>query len=429
MDIRYKRELNHTWMMMDMEISQDSYVRRILMEEKPAHLLPVQFFYRDEEKEIRFDITGCHSLEDLLEKRPMKFEELRILFQGLSCALKEMEDCLLEEDHLILDPACIYALPDFSGIRFCCHPDSQKEFFPQLESLVQYCLNKIDHQDARGVEAAYELFRISGSGFYRFEDLMQVIGHVQFEEKTGRTEMTSPGTLSDYEIPEETRIPEKQTRAKSNVLSVLLLLGGIILLLLCGYIYVRDGYFDWRYALGALAILLSVLIRLRDSRKKQAEENHWKKAEEAREPASVRGTDRKTTRREETELSFGYKTGFPPKTDAAEGETVILSVEGDYWHGLHRLIPEDDDFSPEIRINKTPFIIGKSLGEADAGVYQETVSRVHACIEYQDESCRIKDCHSTNGTYVNGVRLLPDAWYPLKTGDEIILADVKYHYE
>lgn len=47
------------------------------------------------------------------------------------------------------------------------------------------------------------------------------------------------------------------------------------------------------------------------------------------------------------------------------------------------------------------------------------VSRVHAQILYTDDTYYLQDMGSSNGTYLNGRKLIPHRRYPLATGAEI----------
>ncbi len=49
------------------------------------------------------------------------------------------------------------------------------------------------------------------------------------------------------------------------------------------------------------------------------------------------------------------------------------------------------------------------------------VSRIHAAIDYAPEAPTITDLGSTNGTYLNGQRLMPDQPYLLRYADEVRL--------
>ncbi|HLV36707.1 MAG TPA: FHA domain-containing protein [Spirillospora sp.] len=51
--------------------------------------------------------------------------------------------------------------------------------------------------------------------------------------------------------------------------------------------------------------------------------------------------------------------------------------------------------------------------------YEHGVSTLHAVIELTDEGVQIVDIGSTNGTWVNGRRLVPNQLYPLNDDDEI----------
>ena len=72
-------------------------------------------------------------------------------------------------------------------------------------------------------------------------------------------------------------------------------------------------------------------------------------------------------------------------------------------------------------IRKTPFIIGKAPG-VDYRIFgNASVSRKHAEITFGPGGFRIKDCGSTNGTFLNGEQLDHKHRYRLKNGDRILL--------
>jgi len=69
----------------------------------------------------------------------------------------------------------------------------------------------------------------------------------------------------------------------------------------------------------------------------------------------------------------------------------------------------------------TPFTIGRN-SDCDLMIEDEQVSKYHACIARKSEALRIEDLNSTNGTYVNGVRL--SAKLPLSSPAVIRIAQV-----
>jgi 3',5'-cyclic-nucleotide phosphodiesterase len=55
-----------------------------------------------------------------------------------------------------------------------------------------------------------------------------------------------------------------------------------------------------------------------------------------------------------------------------------------------------------------------------------TISRRHARLRRRGEAWSVEDLHSSNGTFVNGERLLPGSWRALADGDELSLASTQF---
>ncbi len=56
---------------------------------------------------------------------------------------------------------------------------------------------------------------------------------------------------------------------------------------------------------------------------------------------------------------------------------------------------------------------------------EHTVSRRHARIRRRGDTYFVEDLHSFNGTYVDGNKLRPGAWHPLKDGDELTISNAQ----
>ena len=75
-----------------------------------------------------------------------------------------------------------------------------------------------------------------------------------------------------------------------------------------------------------------------------------------------------------------------------------------------------------------PFTIGKMRDCVDLALSDRSVSRIHARVLMKDGHAYLQDCHSTNGTYLNGVQLEVEETVMLEREDEIEIGKVKFRY-
>lgn len=75
-----------------------------------------------------------------------------------------------------------------------------------------------------------------------------------------------------------------------------------------------------------------------------------------------------------------------------------------------------------IGIDHFPYRLGKDPEWSDYTILSKYVSRIHAQIEYENGLYSILDLTSTNGTYVNGEKVMPGQTMILKDGDIIALS-------
>jgi hypothetical protein len=104
--------------------------------------------------------------------------------------------------------------------------------------------------------------------------------------------------------------------------------------------------------------------------------------------------------------------------------TVILS-QLQPWKQYH-LTRLDKEIQMVIPVNHFPFLIGKLKKEMDLLIEDSSVSRRHAQFTKEGEDIFLTDLYSTNGTYINGMRLTVNKPYLLNEKDEIVFSQVKY---
>jgi hypothetical protein len=82
-----------------------------------------------------------------------------------------------------------------------------------------------------------------------------------------------------------------------------------------------------------------------------------------------------------------------------------------------------------ILINAFPFIVGKCTKGVNFTLEDASISRIHAKFTKEDDKTFVTDLTSTNGTYLNGVRLIANKPYELTVGDEISFSNLKYSWK
>ena len=92
-----------------------------------------------------------------------------------------------------------------------------------------------------------------------------------------------------------------------------------------------------------------------------------------------------------------------------------------------QLITSSPGCPREISAGPVPVLIGKKEGQVDIVLPSDTVSRIHASLEFENHKYYIRDRNSKNGTFVNGVRLQINERKEFKEGDCISFADIAYY--
>lgn len=107
------------------------------------------------------------------------------------------------------------------------------------------------------------------------------------------------------------------------------------------------------------------------------------------------------------------------------GETTVLSQNAISYGKLIRSKNRET-----IKITSDNFKVGRQRNAVDYCIADNTaVGRVHAIIVSKNGATYIKDNNSTNGTFINNVRVKTNSETQISSGDKIVLGDEEFTYQ
>ena len=80
-------------------------------------------------------------------------------------------------------------------------------------------------------------------------------------------------------------------------------------------------------------------------------------------------------------------------------------------------------------LNGTALDIGRDAGNPIALPGDTNASRKHATVQFSGEQATVTDNGSSNGTFVNGVRIAAQSAHPLRAGDEVQIGMTRFRFE
>lgn len=121
-------------------------------------------------------------------------------------------------------------------------------------------------------------------------------------------------------------------------------------------------------------------------------------------------------------LSAGAQPGSEARVTGAAGKRIDM-MQAETATSLKLERKNQDGSLWVIPVEQSPFIIGRKAG-VNLLLAAEGVSRQHAEIYSSPDGWQVRDCGSTNGTYVNGRRLTGE--HLLREGDYLTIAEIRF---
>ena len=434
MNITYKRELKHNYLIIEPEEAGYQGYELFMFESNDIEGL-LKFHSRqiDNRRTYYYEITSKQPLSRILEYHSLGKEELKKLIGGILSVLDRLEKYLLSEDCIILEPEYIYVEPERFSVSLCLIPGKTSEFSAKMTELLRYLLGKVDHQDKDCVVMAYSLYQESLKENYGVHNLL---------DRMGKAAIAVNEVEKDCVIEEKAKIDPEQTitenpvmvdkpfkdpkqedlRSQKTNMRISILVGVGAMTIGFGVLWFLWGgsgiqkYWYLGVASGLIpALFISFYTGKSDSLIQKEPDN------------KERG--HQTEEHEEWKIAFETEAEEIKKDVEQEQEQIeeevlktVLLTSGSTEKEIRYLKAVGSDLD-DIVVTYTPFLIGKQEGIVDYFMNLDGISRIHARIDRVEEGYEISDLNSTNGTTVNGRLLETNETLSLKKGDEIFLAN------
>lgn len=430
------------------EAVTESYQYRMLEMNRIEGLLPCGLRYIDGERYLYYDTTGKLSLKGLYEGRKLPGDELYKLLGDAEKVCGSLAGYLLDEQHVVLSEEQIFYDFGSGSYYFTYYPGEVT-----APEVFRFLAEVIEPEDKRAAASAYRLCAAADGSRQALREAIREESEAKdpsdlweeaqasfMTEETPETRKPLEAQKPDKKslvgrdrpfVKEKDEIPqiredtgqEKRTSLDKKqilieVLLIILLLGGagaLIAVPFMLYISQRERRLCTAGAILLFAaaglMIIELILKVRRHRK-------HRQNEEQRQITSYSESDEKDL----PLFRAGGREEYRIK-DEDECNTIRFSEQ----ETTGRLYGRDR--GNRIDLRTLPITVGKAQAYSDMVLGDPSISRVHARIYKGENGCiEIRDLNSTNGTWINGVRLEPNEKRRVQRGDEVRFGSLEYEY-
>ena len=354
------------------------------------------------------DISKKKTLKQEYQEKEMQLEDMIAIFQQIIPILEELRNYLLNEAMVVLDPEYIFRDLDDQKLYILLLPWKREE--KNLQKLAEFFLEKINHRDENGVNAAYMFYRQQSQlhfSMYHFLPVLEKESILKRQKETRQWyEVDSRGSFTkereeknniektavDEVEREEYKIDGTGKDGRNIVISILIL---FLVCLTVGFLPIISSII--RMSCLALSILLFVVFIILILKDRKNKENL-------------------------SEIESKEDT-LIQKIDVGTQETVFFdSLDKDEYLKLQW---KEKGRKKQFILKEFPCTVGKMKEDTNLCISDISVSRIHCrFIERENKIC-IMDLNSTNGTFLNGLPIKSGEVLEIEKNDEILIGKVK----
>ncbi len=446
---------------------RQNYIYKMIVRNDIKGIIRAQLRSRDNEEYLFYPVNEMMAMSQMSDIVKFNEERVRNFIQSLVSVTNSMEEYLLPFEGLLIDPSMIYESAN-GEFKWIYVPSMKKEEADvseagrNFENLFSFMLDRVDKLDHPAVQMMYTLYQSSrdaitlGNGREVTEVILREAKKLLGDDTDMRKEnirefnneearlirddilTISPATptvsninnanvnkINNKRISLKTR-DEKATADNSSK-----------------NLPARVGDDSFKKAMRKVWALLTTDVSFSGKEKKEESEKNYDIEESDFYPEVENVTlNAKEVSPTETvpmdmpgavnddvtgQGTFNQSTYQGEDVYFPEGNTPFVKNSSGR-RGVFTLQPLDSADEP-VLISKFPFFIGKSKENVNATIEDATVSQYHARIDRSDNGIfSLTDLNSTNGSFLNGIRLLPYEKMCLHEGDTVIISRRRYTF-
>ncbi|MBQ7707106.1 MAG: FHA domain-containing protein [Lachnospiraceae bacterium] len=409
------------------EILKKNYYFKMLENNDIEGLIKPVISMVDSDMYLRYSINSYFVLKKYFLKSKPDIACVENIINSICSSISDMEKYLLNPNDLILSPEYMLWDDNEKTIKLICAPFYDKDIRLQLKKLMEYIMQIFDYKSPEGTVKMHNIYEVTVKENFDIGELEKMVlrhdlkndfhqgvcRNICYESKvdsvsneTGKSGKEAVD-LKILNEPEAEIIEQGHTH--ENALTINLIVSIVLML---GYIFTNKGKTCLvLFVVSLIALVINlVLYYLKKDKEDEIDADESMREFERDKLIQAR------------EFSFEERDYF----NKSETESKIKSDYG--YKKEYKLVPLNDGMLEPIVIDtgKKEIVIGRGKNDTDYRLNKEQISRIHAKISVKNNNIFIEDKNSTNGTFVNSVKLEANEQIRVNAGDIIRLANEEF---
>jgi len=465
--IKYQKEMRKVYVIATecKKEMTESYFGRMAMSGRLKSLASCELHLVDGQREMWYDISSMQTLEQAFAVKEISFRELKHLILQITQVIEELEQYLLDGRQLCFQPEFLYVDMEQGQAHFL-FDFTEKNEESSLRELGEFILERVGHEDEKAVDLAYFFYECVRKDNFSVKDIEAYLereglhNKPEVEEQEKNRESVENGENrenSENRVNSENGVTEPwekehtatintkrredkkserdgKRQKKPQKRSTILIEAGLaccimtilLLLLFFGiqkfFVLGRVEKLLW-IGLSSLSFMAGLsafgygqwIERKKEEGQEQADKERQCTTIPITEPDYWQWEMRQGEERQCEKETETVQDGQFYDDTGEDGKTIYIGKS--LMNRQYTLIKTKKGGEEKYPITCYPFVIGKEKERVNLTVPDRSVSRIHARIIKLEETIYIEDLHSTNGTYLNDLLLVPHEKVKLKQGD------------
>lgn len=460
--IQYEQENNIRYMKMEFcNITEEAeYEIKMLMNNKISIFLPISIKIINNKSIYFYNITSKQQFCKIYEFNKLQMKDIELILNSLEAMAQIVNNYMLNLDSVMVTPEMLFLdLSNkqlmFTYIPMCGEMNLELNLSPSFDNymkeLFDFIIEHFDHEsDKKSVIKVYHIYQKIIQHEYNIIQISDLL-YEQEQASIQDNEINADDEQEEIvikEIPQEIIEDEVECKNKSLINTISVIKGIIAFLFVLNAAKILapeiiplpyEGMIPIVICVCLTALLLALSKIPKDAFIK-LNKRSIKQPFTISSNIKCNSVDNNIMDNTACNAKADFKNDFIDNfVDNSINNDDSQSVEhtmllSDYFEknnkskNIKMTYCGDDDLE-DIFIDKLPCVIGSMSEHCNYVINSKIVSHIHMCILKIEDMYYIEDMNSTNGTYLNGERLVANERKEIKKDDLVLIATLPYKVE